>query len=33
MTVFPVFVMGIGILIVGAVVMTVYVAFKGIELP
>lgn len=33
MTVFPVFVVGIGLLIVGAVVLTIYIAFKGFELP
>jgi len=33
MEVFPVFMIGIGVLVVGAVILTIYIAFKGVELP
>lgn len=33
MELFPVFVLGLGVVVVGAVALTAYIAFKAIELP
>ena len=33
MEVFPVFLLGLGFVVVGAIAITVYIAFKGVELP
>lgn len=33
MEVFPVFLFGAGFVVVAAVILTVYIAFKGFELP
>ncbi len=33
MEVFPVFLLGLGVLVVGAIALTIYIAYKGAELP
>lgn len=33
MAAFPVFLFGLGFIVVGAIALTVYIAYKGAELP